>query len=215
MSGESEFVSQSIEDLLVSLASGVREAQEALDSAPATDAFGRKQQTYHLPYVDFEFEVGVETTNGGNKGRTVIRTLPRKSGGSSNKINSVISGRLVSIPPGAGVPHPMLELDSEGTNLKKTKITITASNSAGEILADHQVELNLNLSASQDLSASQGITLKEFGAGTRLEEAVLVTNEDGYAETVLAFDAGLPPKATVVLSAEMGGERSNLTIVRS
>ena len=209
MSDEAEFVSQSIEDLLVSLAGGVREAQEALDAAPATDAFGRKQQTYHLPYVDFQFEVGMQITNSGGAGRTVFRALPRSSGGSSNKINSVISGRLVSIPPGEGVPQPVLEFESIGTTLKKTKVTVLASNSAGEILAGHQIELNLNLTASKN------VILKEFGANTRLTDAVLVTNNEGYAETTLGFDPKLPAKATIVLSAEIGGERSNLTIVRA
>lgn len=216
MSGDSEFVSQSIEDLLVSLAEGVREAQEALDSAPATDAFGRKQQTYHLPYVDFTFEVGVQRSKTVNNGRTVMKMKARKASGEpSSEINSVIAGRLVSIPPGEGVPVPVLQLESEGTTLKKTTVTILASNSAGEILAGHQIELNLNLAATQNLSMAQGVEVKEMGRGTRLKDAVLVSDENGYAETTLQFDPGLDPKATVVLSAELGGERSNLTIVRA
>ena len=72
MPDDSRFVAESIEEMLVALADGVREAQEALSDAQPVDVFGRPMPTYHIPYLDFEIAVEIETQrqdNGNSKAR--------------------------------------------------------------------------------------------------------------------------------------------------
>ena len=58
---QSRFVGNSIEELLVSLAEGVREAQIALNEGPLVGPSGRPLATYHLPYLDFTIQVDMQT----------------------------------------------------------------------------------------------------------------------------------------------------------
>ena len=49
MSGESEFVAGSIEEILTALASGITDAQQRLNTLEPFDEFGRPRPQYHLP----------------------------------------------------------------------------------------------------------------------------------------------------------------------
>ena len=79
MDDDNRLVAESIEELLVALASGVREAQEALNEAEPIDSFGRPMPAYHIPYLDFELGVDVETTHQtGGRPLLLTRRLPRR-----------------------------------------------------------------------------------------------------------------------------------------
>ncbi len=202
------FVSGSIAELLAAVAAGVRDAQEALGSVPPLDAAGRPVPTYQLPYVDFEFRVNLETrtTTGG---MPVLYATPASAETSS--ISSVVSGRLVAIPPGEGRPLPILELTAERLSARRHRLRVIAANSAGELLTGAPVELNFDLAASQRLSQAAGTSL----AGLRssgFEAAVLTTDAEGQAETVMTIDSGLPAAAIVMVTAELGLASTSLTV---
>lgn len=202
------FVAGSIAELLAAVAAGVRDAQEALSAAPPLDAAGRPVPSYHLPYVDFEFRVNFETRTTGGRMPVLIAT-PTASETAS--IASIVSGRLVAIPPGEGRPLPVLELAAERLSARRHKLTVVAANSAGELLAGAPVELNFDLSASQLLSQAAGVAL----AGLRssgFEAAVLTTDGTGRAETVMTIDAGLPAAAMVMVTAELGAATASLAV---
>jgi hypothetical protein len=110
------------------------------------------------------------------------------------------------------LPTPILSLSSTRENARRHTIRVTASNSAGEILVGQTIELNLNMEASKQLSLIQGITLTSQRAGTRLADALLVTDETGSAETRFDIDPGIPAKAVLVVSAELGSEVAHLSL---
>ncbi|KRT55858.1 hypothetical protein [endosymbiont of Ridgeia piscesae] len=212
MSTPSRFIAESLEELLVSIADGVREAQDALNSAPPLDRFGRPLPSYHLPYLDFQLQAAMETVSS-NSGAVRLRIIPLNgSNTATQEISSTLSGRLVAVPPGEGLPTPILSLSSTRENARRHTIRVTASNSAGEILVGQTIELNLNMEASKQLSLIQGITLTSQRAGTRLADALLVTDETGSAETRFDIDPGIPAKAVLVVSAELGSEVAHLSL---
>ena len=215
MSNQNRFVNDSLGALLVSIADGVRDAQDSLNSAPPTDTFGRPMTTYHLPYLDFEIKVDMETVSkeGGFRG---LKINPL-SGGRINRsttqdVSSTISGRLVAIPPNDGLPQTLLTLASERLSARKHKVTLSAANSAGEILVGHTIELNINLEASKQLSEIEGVNLSTTRAGTALQDVLLVTDQAGIAETTFNIDSALPAKAILVLTAELGPELVSLSV---
>ncbi len=219
MRDESRFVTESLEALLVSIADGVRDAQNALNSTPPLDAFGRPMATYHLPYLDFDLHVEMETvTTPNNLSRLWIKPAGASTS-SERSVTSTISGRLISVPPGEGLPTPVLtvssKLEKNLQNKSTYKIIVTASNSSGETLVGQSIELNINVDASIRLSKAEKITLPEKLKGVNLTDVILVTDESGMAETVLTIvinNKNIPAKAFIVLTAELGIATANLTI---
>jgi len=214
MSKDSQYISESLEALLVSIADGVREAQDSLSSAPPIDVYGRPVPSYHIPYLDFEVQVEMETVTTESGGlRLRINPLGGKSSSTkTNEISSTLSGRLVAIPPGEGVPIPSLHMLSERISARQHKILVTATNSAGEVLVGQAIELNINMEASRQLSLVDGVNLTSKRSGTNVEDAILITDENGTAETVFRIDSNLPAKASLVLTAELGTQNAHLTL---
>ncbi len=212
MGNEDRFVSESLEALLVSIADGVREAQDALNNIKPVDAFGRAMPTYHMPYLDFELQVEMETVTTAS-GSRFLRINPKTGSSSSTReVTSTISGRLVAVPPGDGLPTPLLTLSSQWKKSRVYEINVSAVNSAGEILAGQAIELNINLEASRQLSETEGVKLPAKLEGTNVSEAILITDETGSASTLFTIGARIPAKAVLVLSAELGSEVANLTV---
>lgn len=215
MSESSQFVGNSLEELLVSLAEGVRAAQQALDQAPLVSPDGRPLSTYHLPYLDFTVQVDVQTRSD-NGGRPVaLMLLPRPSGStsSSSEVHSTISGRFIATPPGDGLPVPRIGMGA-GANIGGTaKITLEVSNSAGERLARQRVELNIDDADSAVLSAARGARPLQRNAGTRLADAVLVTDEQGRAATQLLIEDAQAGKGVLVVVASIGPFSSRLAVL--
>ncbi len=213
MSDSSKFVAESLEELLTGIADGVREAQASLSEAPPFDAYGRPVPSYHLPYVDFDLKVDMETTETPSGARLLrVKPFTSTTQKSVNKeISSSISGRFVAIPPGEGLPVPMLLLSSTRLSARKHTIEVSAANSAGEVLQNVQIELNFNLNLSQQLSSTQGVNLTTLRS-SHLAAALLVTDENGVASTELTVDSGIPAKASIVITAELEQRIANIVV---
>ena len=215
MSDDANLVSESIEEMLVALASGAREAQEALSEIAPLDPYGRPLPTYHFPYLDFEIAVEVETVRKSGA-RPFLRLVSRAGTPSSedqtSQTRSTISGRLIAVPPGEGLPVPVISLSAELQG-GQYQIEIDLSNSAGEQLSGVRVELNIDTAASTKLSAANGAEIDALRAGTRLSEAVLVTGEDGRAQGWLSVDEDEPEKAIIVVTAQAGPRSASLSIL--
>ncbi|WP_137127336.1 hypothetical protein [Roseomonas sp. HF4] len=205
---ERSFVSGSIGQLLVAIADGVRDAQEALSAAPPVDAFGRPTPSYHLPQLDFELRVEIETRSTGS-GRAMMLVMPASS--STSSVSSVVSGRLVAVPPGQGLPLPVVELTAQRRTARQHELAVVAANSAGELLAGATVEINIDLEMSRRLSEVEGVRITGAGS-TRIAQPVLVTDEAGRAATLLDIDARLPAQAVLVLTAEAGSAVARLSV---
>lgn len=216
MSDPVDFVDNSIGQLLVALADGVREAERALAAGPQVDDSGRALTRYALPYLDFrisvDVDVAVPNAVGGLKGLPVLRLRTAGIGSQSRQVSSTISGRLVAMPAGEGLPVPRITL-LPGPNIGgKAQISLTVANSAGEVLAGQPVELNLDASASERLSRARGVTALPRRTGTRLADGIIVTDADGRAATQLLIDSAEPAQALFVVSASIGGFAAQASI---
>lgn len=209
MASDAKLVADSLEEMLVSIAEGVREAQEALDGLAPFDSFGRPVPGYFIPHLDFELLVDIETETN-SQGRPIFKVSAARNifgggGGSSTSstkshTTSRIAGRLVAIPPGEGLPVPQLILTAEKTGAGETLLTVRASNNAGEILAGQRIELNIDEEASKALSRGASPTLPD----ARLREAVLVTDEQGQAATTLVVSDGGNSGRQLLVVAQLG-----------
>ncbi|HMW47310.1 MAG TPA: hypothetical protein PK011_05635 [Marinagarivorans sp.] len=211
MSDNSQFVAESLAELLVAIAGGVREAQEALSQMPALDRLGRPMPSYHLPYLDFQLQVDMDSTQT-ESGARLLRVLPLANSQktTSQQISSTLSGRFVAVPPGEGLPVPVLQLQAQAID-GAYQLNVQLTNSAGEALVGAAVELNLNQAASLQLSKVDGVNLSSL-KNTRLQQALVRTDETGRAATRLEPDSSLPPQATLVVTAEYGQYAASISV---
>lgn len=205
MPADSRFVGNSIEELLVALAEGVREAQIALNGVPLLDPSGKPLATYQLPYLDFTIAVEVQTeTSSSGGGRPIALFKPVAASSATNSsVQSTVAGRLIAAPPGDGLPVPRLRLTAASNIGGAATISIQVSNSAGEVLVGQKVELNIDDAASAKLSQARGGQWQRR-TGTRLEEALLVTDDQGIASTRLLIDPTQGGKDVAVVFANIG-----------
>ncbi len=206
---EGRFIADTLESIMVGMAESLREAQEELNAAPPLDGFGRPAPQYRIPHMDFEigFELETQEKQGGG---ARLMFLPVKSSSSSREVTSKITGRFVAVPPGEGLPLPVLTGEVRG-NGNTRDLIITAGNNAGELLAGAEVELNIDAAASTALSAAAGVSAPRLNNVT-CGSAVLTTGDDGTATTTVTLGAQLQRQAVVVLAAELGAETIRITI---
>jgi hypothetical protein len=212
MPDPTRFVGNSIEELLVALADGVREAQLALGGGPLVDDNGRPIATYQLPFLDFTINIAINTQRD-EGGRPIV--LLSGGGGSSTgtQVMSQISGRLVAIPPGDGLPLPRITLAVAKRDGSNVRIAVAVSNTAGEQLAAQPLELNIDDAESALLSKANGLAGYKRDTGrTRLNDAVLVTDEQGRAEAGFSISDAEDQQAIFVVVATIGQFRSRLAI---
>lgn len=206
---DGRFIADTLETVIVGLAESLTEAQEALGAMPPLDSAGRPVPQYRLPHLDFEigFRLVTETRSSGS---AYLYFLPVSSSSSSSEVTSKVSGRFVALPPGEGMPLPVLGFTATGTGAER-ELAVRASNSAGELLAGATVQLNIDLAASQALSTSAGIADPRIAGNATLEEAVLLTDSQGRASTRVRFGNALRTAAVVLITAELGSTVARLT----
>lgn len=207
MPSDGQLVASSIEEMLVSLAGGIREAQEALNELPALDSFGRQAPGYFIPHLDFEFDVEI-ITESNSEGRPIMKIGQKTSSSSNSTTSSKITGRLVAIPPGEGLPTPVLTLAIEQQQANKVQVVVRAANSAGEVMNGYQVELNIDEEASRAVSTGNVSTLP----ATKLEQAVLTTDAAGEARTTLTITSGGGSGKLLLLVAQLGSATAKLLV---
>lgn len=236
MSSPHRHVAGTLEEILVAMADGLREAQDALNEIPPTDAFGRPSGGYHLPYLDFSIKVIAETTQSdeGADSLPVLRLASRRTAldklhrprlalhtfepgsasadSSSLEVTSTLSGRFVAVPPGEGMPVVRLRATASREAAREHAIEVTVSNSAGEQLADVDVEFNLDIPASEALSKADGIELEGRKPATKLAQGVAASDAEGVARNVLVFSSHEPREASFVISINVGNVSTNLTV---
>lgn len=204
MPAESRFVGNSIEEMLVALAEGVREAQAALNSGPRVDPAGVPLGGYQLPYLDFSIQVDMETRVDTGGRPIALLFTGRAPSATNQQVSSTISGRLVATPPGDGLPTPRITFAVGPNFSRRASLVVNVANSAGEVLADQPLELNIDDEASAVLSAARGVPDFVRKPGTRLQTALLRTDATGRAESALAITTGEPARAVVVVVASIG-----------
>ena len=207
---EGRFIADTLETVLVGLADSLTEAQEQLSDTPPLDSFGRPNPQYRLPYLDFEigFRLVTQTTQDGR--RAFLFFKPTGSSTSNNEVTSRISGRFVAIPPGEGMPLPMLSLTVTGSGATR-QLTLQAANTSGEALAGATVQLNVDVATSQALSATAGVPDPRIAGNVTFTSAVLTTDPVGQASTEVTLGDQLRTEAVVLITAELGTSITRIT----
>lgn len=206
---EGRFIADTLESILVGMAESLREAQEELNATPPLDGFGRPAPQFRIPHMDFEIGFRLEAEQKQGSGARLI-FHPVQSSEASREVTSKITGRFVAVPPGEGLPLPILTGEVRGTGNAR-ELAITVANNAGELLAGADVELNIDAAASTALSAAAGVPAPRLNNVT-FGSAVVTSDGSGVATTSVTFGAQLQRQAVVVVTAEMGPETIRLTM---
>lgn len=202
MSEKGRFIADTLESVIVGMAESLREAQEALAEAPPLDAYGRPMQQYRIPHLDFELGFKLVTSTKSGKG---MQLLFGRTNGTSRDVTATVSGRFVAVPPGEGLPLPVLTVSVEGSGNAR-ELVVTAATTAGETLVGASIELNVDESASVEFSAAAGVDSPRLDGQVSFDSAVVETDETGTARTRLTFGTSLQRAAVIVVTAELGME---------
>jgi hypothetical protein len=236
MSGESAFVSGSIEEVLLALASGVAEAQEKLNRLEPFDAYGRPRPQYHLPYLDFSLKVSIQSLTSTTSGNSAARTLGNPEGtqllsapaprialslvpaSSASKVNSEIvstlSGRFVSVPPNDGMPQVALSMGLKKLAKSRFQISVLAVRSDGKPVVGGQVEFNIDAAMTESVNPT--LAGKDMPpSASVLDQAVVTTDQTGSASCVADWDAVDNERLTkLFVKAQLGVLVSSVMIQR-
>ena len=211
---DGRFIADTLQTVIVGLADSITEAQEQLSQAPPLDSFGRPNAQYRIPYLDFEIGFKLVTQTSQDGARSFLFFRPTGSSSSTDEVTSKISGRFVAIPPGEGLPLPVLTLTASGTGATR-RLTVDAANNTGEVLAGATIQLNVDLATSQAMSVAAGVTDPRITGNVTLGSAVLSTDQTGQASTEVRFGDQLRVGAVVLITAELGPSVARITTGKS
>ncbi|MEM8553461.1 MAG: hypothetical protein AAGF71_01410 [Pseudomonadota bacterium] len=121
------------------------------------------------------------------------------------EISSRIKGRLVAVPAGEGLPVPvitMVENTAPGGPARTRTLAIQAANTAGEIMANRVIELNVDWEVSAALSPSN--SQPKQANPPSFSTAEVATDENGQAQVTVTLPPG-PKKGTIyMITATLG-----------
>lgn len=203
-----------IDDYLLSIADGIRLAQEQLATSASAGPPGR-QYTYYLPKVDFELRVTarvVESTDisakyqkvrgdqRGDRHLVFSPVTPEKQAtmNLSAEIVSVVSGSFVAVPANEGLPAVRLVTTVDDADRTNVRVTVRARNASNEAVRDLEVHVNLD----REETAGLGTTL---AAGTGVVAPVARTGADGAASVVLTVAPAQAPGSLLALVVDAAG----------
>ena len=209
-----ELVSDTIESVLVGMADSLRQAQDSLSLAPPLDQFGRVVPQYEIPYMDFEvgFKLVTQKTS---TGKSQIFFKPVTSSSATQEITTKLQGRFVAVPPGEGLPVPILQIETRIIDPMTREISVLASNSANETLSGVEVEINFDKTGSESLAKSVGPRAAKFDNAVTISNALPITGENGVATTIVTLNKTLAQTAQVIITAMLGQEQISVIMSRS
>lgn len=230
MSDPSEFVSTTVDELLLSIAEGIVHAQQELDRLRTVDDLGRPGQAYQIPYLDFELRVSARVVEDAALDRryelkSASRRIRKKhllvqpvqpaenTGQFQAEVVSTLRGRFVAVPPNSGLPPLVIGSEIEHVGPRSRRIRVSVRNALGEAIAGAEVHVNLDLATSRELSAADGVVFDVLRPGTTLSAGLLRTDAEGRTSVDLAIDANEPKGASVVLAIDAAGVGESLTVV--
>lgn len=232
MSNASKFVASSIEEILLGIADGIYQAQDKLNDIEPFDAYGRPNMQYHLPYLDFNIKLMVETQPEPEpktsdrisihrkkdlRPAATLRFLPMnvqtQNDNFQSEMVSTLSGRFVSIPPNEGLPQIMLQaIATKSSSVKNSyDLAVNVTNSVGEYLDAISVEFNIDYDASTEMSLLDGIELEN--PRFFLTSGVMLTDHLGNTNNQLRLADNIPVGASIVIGVNVGTTLTRLMIV--
>ena len=206
MSSPSSKAAFALQDILLGIADGLKDAQHNLSNLEPYDEFGRPNTMYHLPYLDFNLQVTSEfqeSSDGNNERVSYLRFQPAlntKNTSSKTEVFSTITGRFVATVPNEGLPQIIIDIEqgapaiNDAGDAYEVDLSVNISNAAGENLIGSLVEFNYDEITSDSFNTTTLVAPPVF---SKSEE---YTDGDGNCSITVSigkadFDAG---KYTVI-----------------
>lgn len=207
-----ESILTTIDDYLLSIAEGLHAAQRELDATSSgTDASYR----YYLPKLDFELKMTVElrqrSSSVGGVPRPILMLRPATASESSSTSTAVstVSGSFLAVPNS----NPRLKLRAISSLVWRTPreaaVTVQLRDEAGAPQSGEEVHFNvdkeLSALANQALGMPPGIA-----ADTTFVDAVVTTDENGAATSLLRVSSSEPVGKQLVLVLDAAGQTETI-----
>jgi hypothetical protein len=239
MSGAGSFVAGTIEEILVALAQGIRDAQDRLNAQEPFDEYGRPKPQYYLPYLDFALKINaVETQNTGSnpaapppftplaQGRSIgalgnfsLRAAPmnfaiagpsNSSSSSTNEVYSTISGRFVAVPPNDAMPQVTLTVTATPASAGKQTVTVFSNYAAGGPVRGANIEFNADPVSTASINDMTGpLVLSNTNI---FQSGTVTTDAAGVAATVVDLTALPAGVSKVMVVANLGPLRASILV---
>lgn len=224
MAKETELITSTIDDYLLSLAEGVQFAQKRLEASKLDE---RTTTRYFLPKVDFELRMILEVTTdpaynaffGGDLLRPdseafhlVMRPVTASEATNDKfraEVVSTIRGSFLAAPANEGKPELGLRMSAKWTAAKRElSLRVEIKDTLGAPAPGIEVQFNV------DREETASFAPEALKSGTFLRSGIALTDASGAAETVLVIDKSEPKGRVIALVIDAIGktERSLFTV---
>lgn len=211
-----DVLDHTLDEYLLGLASGIADAQKALNqlAVPAGDG-GQAAVAYHMPSLEFELRLHM-TMQGGSGAAANRQVRFRPASGSASDSYSVdavstISGSFVSVPLASGRPPPRLHTTMTVQGGGQVLLTASVTDPLGKPLPN--VDVNFNLDRERTASMNSALNPKfVLNAATGLKAALVRTDDQGQAQSLLQIAAAEPAAAMIVLIVDIAGASETLLV---
>ena len=241
MSTPGSFVAGTIEDILVSLAQGIRDAQERLNQLEPFDEYGRPKAQYYLPHLDFTLKINAVETKTTETGAVtpaassaggfvpakrvasfaMVRETPikfalanpsRSSTSTTNEVYSTISGRFVAVPPNEGMPQIALAVTSTKDPSGTGKQTIRVASTYAAGGPVRGATVEFNADPVSTAALNELSNPVALDNTSIFQNGAVVTDESGVATTVVNLTAVPAAIAKLLVVANLGPVRASILI---
>jgi hypothetical protein len=243
MSAAGSFVAGTIEDILLAIGQGIRDAQDRLNQLEPFDEYGRPRPQYYLPQLDFTLKINAVETSTSESGPAqpsrlrsfapaevgalsfgeyriapiafALASPARTTSSATNEVHSTISGRFVAVPPNDGMPQIALTIAASAhpDGGRKRTIKVMSSHAAGEPVAGATVEFNVDPVSTAALNQLPGAVAVDHVRF--FQSGAVATDAAGVATTAIDFAAAPAGVARLLVVANLGPVRASLLISES
>lgn len=195
MADQSNIHSLALQDILLSIADSLNQAQQQLNNVSPYDQYGRPSTMYHLPYLDFTLKVFTEfevesseapNTNSGVVGTGSSTVVNSSTNNKANKMNGAIGQQLVKSNLLKFTPVTASNVAKNSNNTTQIESTIS-----GRFVAvvpnEGQAQLVLNCQSTAPILKSGNNNRYEFMINVQVKNALNESISNAMVE--VNFDA--------------------------
>lgn len=219
-----QLLAGTIDDYLLSLATGVRQAQRELNRFQSNAGSQGSPTTYHLPKVSFELKITVhlvedealqnryrEIAGSGQKRQLLIAPVqPATDDKITAEALSTISGEFVSLPAHQGKPPVSVRSTIRKLSPEQIEFNVHVTNAIGEAMTGVPVQFNMDREESRTLNGAV-----ELNAQTDFQIGVVSTDASGEAVNILrVMGESVGTKIPIVIDV-MGQSEDIVYVVNS
>jgi hypothetical protein len=199
-----------LDDYLVGLANGIRQAQAQLNAIVVDGPPGQPAVGYQLPRVDFElklsFALASTANSGGSAAPRLLARAPQPGGVGGNGFTaegtSTLRGSFVAVPLAAQRPPVLLTIGFKVRRETEVELVATVADALGVAQVGVEVEFNIDRERSATLGGADAVPLDE---ATHITPAVVATDAEGRAVAVLHISERESAGALIAVSVDALG----------